>query len=65
VRCDGVHPSSPLTTPELRQADAAECGVVALGILMRHHGRHLTLPELRERLGGLRLVTLPPKCPRS
>lgn len=44
-------------TPSLRQAEAAECGLASLAILMGHHGRHLTLPQLRARTGDPRLGT--------
>lgn len=39
-------------TPEIRQGEHAECGLTALGILLGHHGVHLTLADLRRRAGS-------------
>lgn len=43
------------TTPALRQAEHAECGLVALGMLMAHHGHALPLAALRAMGGDPRL----------
>jgi ABC-type bacteriocin/lantibiotic exporter with double-glycine peptidase domain len=40
---------SPPGTPPLRQVQETECGVVALAIVLAHHGAWVPLPELRRR----------------
>jgi ABC-type bacteriocin/lantibiotic exporter with double-glycine peptidase domain len=44
-----------IVTPQLRQAEPAECGLTALAIVMGHHGIHVPLAALRERAGSTRL----------
>lgn len=39
-------------TPDIRQGEHAECGLAALGILLGHHGVHVSLGELRQRAGS-------------
>jgi hypothetical protein len=40
---------APPPTPPLRQVHETECGVVALAIVLAHHGAWVPLPELRRR----------------
>jgi ATP-binding cassette subfamily C protein len=41
----------PLRTPMMLQQDLVECGAVALGIILAHHGRRVPLAELRRQCG--------------
>ena len=45
-------PRRKIETPDIRQGEHAECGLAALGILLGHHGVHLSLGELRQRAGS-------------
>lgn len=36
-------------TPILRQAEAAECGLVCIAMVASHHGQHLGVSDLRDR----------------
>lgn len=45
-------PRRTTQTPDIRQGEHAECGLAALGILLGHHGVHLSLGELRQRAGS-------------
>jgi ABC-type multidrug transport system fused ATPase/permease subunit len=45
-------PRRTTETPDIRQGEHAECGLAALGILLGHHGVHLSLGELRQRAGS-------------
>ncbi|HEX3864706.1 MAG TPA: cysteine peptidase family C39 domain-containing protein [Stellaceae bacterium] len=42
-------------TPQVRQAEATECGIAALAIVMGHHGVHVPLETLRAHAGSTRL----------
>ncbi|XKH37045.1 cysteine peptidase family C39 domain-containing protein [Azospirillum doebereinerae] len=44
-----------VATPEIRQGETAECGLAALAILLAHHGRPVTLEQLRAEAGSTRL----------
>ncbi len=39
-------------TPQVRQAEPAECGIAALAIVIGYHGVHAPLETLRERAGS-------------
>lgn len=45
------------TTPAVRQAEVAECGLAALAILLGFHGCHVGLEPLRRLCGDTRLGT--------
>lgn len=42
-------------SPQVRQAEPAECGIAALAIVMGHHGVHVPLAALRERAASRHL----------
>ena len=41
----------PERTPPVLQVQTTECGVASLAIILAHHGRHVTLEELRQATG--------------
>ncbi|HXP78079.1 MAG TPA: cysteine peptidase family C39 domain-containing protein [Stellaceae bacterium] len=47
------HPVSP----EVRQGEAAECGLAAIAIILGYHGVHVPLEELRQAAGSTYLGT--------
>jgi len=47
----GNRPHRVVRTPGMIQLDAHECGAVALGIVLAHHGRWVSIEELRAACG--------------
>lgn len=50
----GFNQNNPIKTPILLQSEHAECGVVALSIIMRHFGRWVSTESLRVESGVAR-----------
>src|SRR5476651_2019641 len=44
-----LNPRGGSRLPDIRQAEAAECGLACLAMIVGYHGRHIDLATLRRR----------------